>query len=251
MSLLAQIILYTALSGVLSLIGGLVLLGNAQWVKKFSIHFVSFAAGALLAVAFLDLLPEATELLPQGAEGIFVWTLSGIVAFFLIERIIVQLHSHYHEDDPKHAHPTPVLLMIGDAIHNFIDGIVIAAAFIASPPLGAITAIGVTMHELPQEIGDFSILLHHGWKKSSVFWMNLIISLTSIGGAVLAYVARDLIAPILPHLLAFTAGIFIYIAASDLLPEISKTKPSDKKSHIAALLLLGIVAVWAFGFFFK
>ena len=226
------------------------MLGNAQWVKKFSIHFVSFAAGALLAVAFLDLLPEAAELLPQGTQGIFAWTLAGIVLFFLIERIIVQLHSHYHEDDSAHKHPTPMLLMIGDGFHNFIDGIVIAAAFIASPPLGAITAIGVTMHELPQEIGDFSVLLHHGWKKSSVFWMNLLISLTSIVGAVLAYAARDFIAPVLPHLLAFTAGIFIYIAASDLLPEISNSKPSDKKSHIAALLLLGIAAVWIFGFLF-
>src|SRR3989338_792992 len=251
MSLLFQIILYTALSGILSLVGGVFLLGNQRLVKKFSIHLVSFAAGTLLAVSFLDLLPEAAEILGTNLQILFAWTLAGIVVFFLFERIVVQLHTHYHEDDSVHAHPAPVLLMVGDAFHNFIDGIVIATAFIANPTLGVITAVGVAVHELPQEIGDFSVLLHHGWKKASVLWVNLGISLTSVLGAVLAYALRDLIVPVLPHLLAFTAGIFIYIAAGDLLPEISKSKPSDKKSHITILLILGIATICVFRYFFE
>ena len=250
MSLLFQIILYTALSGILSLVGGVFLLGNQRLVKKFSIHLVSFAAGTLLAVSFLDLLPEAVEHAGENLESIFIWALAGIVVFFLFERVIIQLHTHYYEHDDSHGHPTPVLLMVGDAFHNFIDGVVIATAFIANPALGAVTAIGVAIHELPQEIGDFSVLLHHGWSKISVFWINLAISLTSILGAILAYLARDFINPFLPHLLAFTAGIFIYIATSDLLPEIIKSKPSDKKSHITALLLLGILSIWILSEYF-
>jgi zinc and cadmium transporter len=248
MTLLTQIILYTAASGILSLAGGFILLGNTAWVKKFSIHFVSFAAGALLAISFLDLLPEAIEHGQEAGEievhTILLAAFAGFIAFFLLEKLITQFHYHHHEHDEQHQHATPALLMIGDGFHNFIDGVAIAATFLVDPSLGLITAIGVAAHELPQEIGDFSILLHHGWSKSATLWANILISLTSVVGAIVAYSLRNSIEPYLPHLLAITAGIFIYIASADLLPEITSRTKKDKSWHVILLVFLGIAAVW-------
>ena len=249
MGTLAQILFFTFLAGVLSLVGGIALLTRTTWVKKFSAHFVSFAAGALLATAFLDLLPEAMKISGDNSFQVFSLTLSGIVLFFIFERIIFKYHSHTLED-PGHHHATPVLLMAGDAFHNFIDGVAIAATFLVSPALGVLTALAVAAHELPQEIGDFSILVVHNWKRSKVLWINILISLTSIAGALLTYSARNLVEPYLPMLLALTAGNFIYIATADLFPEISASyKPVDKTSHIIGLFLAGIACVWAFIYF--
>lgn len=241
MSIFAQIILFTFISGVLSLIGGIALLARADWVKKFSLHFISFAAGALLATAFLDLLPEALSQATKVNAALF-WALLGIVLFFVIEKLILQFHSHHHEDE-EHHHAAPILVQVGDSAHNFIDGVAIAAAFLANAPLGILTALAVAAHELPQEIGDFSIMLHHGWSRSRTLWMNVFSSLASIAGAIVAYAAKDLIEPYLPQLLGLTAGIFIYIASADLIPEISSKAPRDKTSHIIFLLILGVVTV--------
>ncbi|PIR96933.1 MAG: ZIP zinc transporter [Candidatus Doudnabacteria bacterium CG10_big_fil_rev_8_21_14_0_10_41_10] len=249
MNLLLQIILYSAASGILALIGALILLGNTKLTKKFSIHLVSFATGTLLAIAFLNLLPEALETAAGESHDVFAWALAGLIAFFLFERIVLKLHFHFHEEDGTHKHPTPVLLLAGDAFHNFIDGAAIAAAFLVNSSLGIVIAIGVALHEVPQEIGDFSIMLHHGWKKSLVFWSNFAIALTAVLGAVMAYIAKSAIEPYLPYLLAFTAGSFIYIAAADLIPEITREKPLDKKSHTAILLLFGVFIVWLFSNF--
>src|SRR3989344_2057941 len=246
--MLSQIIFYSAASGLLSLIGGIILLGNAEWVKKFSIHFVSFAAGALLAISFLDLLPESIEHAAKAGsisvETITLAAFVGFLAFFLFERLVLQFNYHHHEHDDQHLHATPTLLMTGDALHNFIDGVVIAGSFLVDPSLGLITTIGVAVHELPQEIGDFSILLHHGWSKAATLWANILISLTSVVGAIFAYILRDTIEPYLPHLLAATAGIFIYISAADLLPEIHARTKRDKSWHVIVLVFLGIAAVW-------
>lgn len=250
MSLLPQIILYTALSGVLSLIGGIILLGKANLFRKFSIHLVSFTAGALLALSFLDLLPESLELFGKTGghvDEILIVSLVGFLVFFFIERLIIHFHSHQHEHDEAHDHPTPVLMLVGDAFHNFIDGVAIAVSFIADPSLGLVTALGVAAHELPQEIGDFSVMLHHGWSKSSALWANVLVSLTSIIGAVIAYSARGIIEPYLPHILALTAGSFIYIASADLVPEIDKKTRKDKASHITLLLLAGVLVVYLLG----
>jgi len=254
MSLLAQIIFYTFLSGIVSLVGGVVLLGRIAWVRKTSLYFISFAAGALLSIAFLDLLPEALELY-QGADdrGIFFWALIGLLLFFLFERLVVHIHGHYVEDSQSntHAHPTPITMMMGDAFHNFLDGIAIAATFIADPSLGVLTAIGVAAHELPQEVSDFSVLIHHGWEKKKVLWINVIISLVSIVGAVTAYFFRELIEPHLPQLLALTAGGFIYIASSDLIPELSHKPKKDKRFAVTALLVAGVIIVYLFRHWFE
>lgn len=249
MSDLGLILILTITSGVLSMIGGVILLGSERLVKKFSVHIVSFAAGALLAAAFLDLLPEAVEMAGGEAETIFVYVLGSIVFFFLLERLLNLYHHHHHEDDKSHKHATPVMLSVGDAIHNFVDGVVVAAAVLVNPGLGVATAFAVAAHELPQEISDFSIMLHHGWSKVRVFWSNLIVSLTAVLGGVLVFFARDSLEPYLPLLLAVTAGIFIHIAASDLMPEVSSETARDKVAHVVVLLLLGIASVWLAGFF--
>jgi zinc and cadmium transporter len=252
MPLLLQIVLYTLLSGVLSLIGGVILLGRAGMVKKFSHWFVSFAAGALLSLAFLDLLPEALDVYKgSDVQGLLLWVLVGIVIFFLFERVVWHVHGHYSEDPDKHAHPAPIMLMVGDAAHNFLDGVAIATTFIANPALGALTAVGVALHELPQEIGDFSVLLHHGWTKSRTLWMNLLISLVSIAGAILAYFFRNSIETFLPQLLAITAGSFIYISASDLIPELTQGSNNRSKLPVSILLIAGILAVYGLGRIFE
>lgn len=251
MSLLLWIIAGSLVSGLLSLIGGIALLANANWVRKFATHFVSFAVGALLATAFLDLLPEALELAEDQAESLLVAVMVGIIGFFILESLILKFHPHHHDDEETHHHVTPNLLLIGDTFHNFIDGAVITSAFLTNIPLGIVTALAVAAHELPQEIGDFSVMLHHGWSRVKVLWANIASSLSNVLGAVIAFAARDYIEPKLPQLLALTAGVFIYIAASDLIPEISTHHRRDKTSHVMILLFLGIAAVWVLKFYLE
>jgi zinc and cadmium transporter len=141
--------------------------------------------------------------------------------------------------------------LIGDTIHNFADGVLIAITFIADPALGILTAIAIAAHELPQEFSDFTIMLSHGWGKTRVLLVNIFSALSSLIGAVLAYVFRDTILPYLPQLLAFTAGIFIYISVADLIPEISHESLQDKTWHVFSLLLLGILSVVVLGFYLE
>lgn len=240
--ILAWILLFTFISGTLSLIGGVILLGNARWVHKFSIHFISFAAGTLLATSLLDLIPEAIE---TGADVSTIMrnVLIGIGIFFIIELIIHKFHSHcYDEKHDHHNHVTPTLLSVGDALHNTVDGVIVAGAFLVSIHLGIITAVAVAAHELPQEISDFSIMLQSGWSKIKVLWMNILVSLTSILGALITYYAKNIIEPYLPFILAIIAGSFVYIACTDLFPQISGEK-HDKPLHVVTLLIVGITSV--------
>lgn len=251
MSILWWIVIFSTLSGVLSLVGGVILLGRTGLVKKFSVHFLSFAAGTLLGGALLDLLPEAVEL-SQSSRFILLMTLLGIVLFFLIERLIYRFHVHvYEEGQEEHRHATPVLILLGDGIHNFLDGVIIASAFLVDLRLGVISALAVMAHELPQEISDFSIMLHHNWNKTKVFWANFGVSLANLLGGLLTFAAKNQIEPALAPILALTSGIFIYIATSDLFPEISPSISRDKTWHVLGLLGLGIFVVWMISFLFK
>ena len=246
MSLLSNIIFYSFASGVASLIGGVFLLGNNYLVRKFAIHFVSFSAGTLLATAFIDLLPEAFSINNNSVSPatLLVAAMIGMLVFFILEHLLLRFQNNcYNENHENHKHSTPVLLNIGDGLHNFIDGVVLAGAFISSPGLGILTAIAIAAHEIPQEISDFSLMLNAGWSNKKVLMSNVLVSLTNVAGAVATYVIRDSIEPYLPYLLATTAGIFIYIAAANLFPQLNGDKP-DKPLHIVALLLLGVVFVW-------
>lgn len=215
---LTSIILATLLVSAISFTGGLLLFSKKLMTEKLAGILVSFAAGTLLAVTFIDLLPEALE---AGMDGgiIFLPVLLGIVSFFFLERFVLWSHHHDHKCEPR-TKPTAVLVLVGDSVHNFIDGAAIAAAFLASFPLGLATTLAMMAHEIPQEIADFSILIHGGMSKSRALFFNFLSGLTALLGAVASFYFLERIEGLLPLLLAFTGGMFIYIACADLIPEL-------------------------------
>jgi len=232
---------------VISLIGGLYLIYVKRGTRMLLRLAVPFAAGALLAAAFLDLLPEALE----QAEPVDVmkFTLIGLVGFFVLERSLNWFH--HHHDETEHEHTTGrrniSLIVIGDTIHNFIDGLAIGAAFLADPSIGLITTIAIAAHEIPQEVGDFGLMLAKGMAKRKVLLVNLVSAVATVAGAVLVYGFGDTLTLPLGLLLAITAGFFIYIATSDIIPTIH-AEPERRWANIQTLILItaivfvGIVA---------
>jgi zinc and cadmium transporter len=246
MSTLAYILLFTFLGSIAALIGGVILLSNEKFALKISHFLASFAAGVLLGTAFFDLLPEAMHEGEGTGVDIFFYTLVGIVVFFLIERFIHWFHHHEepHEHERESKSTVP-LIIIGDTLHNFIDGIVIAATFLVSIPLGIVTALAVVAHEVPQEIGDFGLLLHKGLRRKKILMFNIISASASFLGAILTYIlGSELVGKYIPVFLALTAGFFIYIASSDLIPEIHYEKRRGFAVIESLLLILGIVVIW-------
>lgn len=248
MGILTYIVVFTLIGSVVALVGGVFLLAREKLAVKISHYLASFAAGALLGTAFFDLLPEAAEQAKElGETDIFIWTLIGILSFFLLERFIHWFHHHHDHTSAelkKEAKSIVPLVILGDSVHNFIDGVVIAATFLVSIPLGIVTTLAVAVHEIPQEIGDFGILLHRGMKKGKILLANLLSALAALAGAILTYLAGESIGAFLPILLSLSAGFFIYIAASDLIPEIHN---EDKRvvAFIETLLLfLGVLTIW-------
>lgn len=237
------LLLIAAIFGsVISLAGGVYLLYGKWGVDRLQRVSVPFAAGALLAAAFVDLLPEAME--GSDTHVISLVVLTSFLVFFLLERSLSWFH-HHHEHE--HANPryrrNSSLIVIGDTLHNFIDGLAIGASFLVSPATGIITTIAITAHEIPQEIGDFGLLLAKGMKKRNVVLANLLSALATVVGAVLVYALGGSVPISEPILLAITAGFFIYIAASDIIPTIH-AEPKRRTANIqAAVLLLGVLFV--------
>lgn len=253
MSILGYILLFTFIGSIASLIGGIILLFKEKFAIKIS-HFLSaFAAGAMLATAFFDLLPEAVEGAANIAEetggevNIFLWTFVGFIIFFLLERSIHWSHHHQVGEKfgtrtgPKSVIP---LIVVGDSMHNFIDGVIIATTFFVSIPLGIITSFAVAAHEIPQEIGDFGIMLNRGLKKSKILWINFLSAVISLFGAVLTFMLGESIENLLPVFLSLAAGFFIYISASDLIPEIHQEERRTVALIESFVLLLGVGVVW-------
>lgn len=249
MEILTLIIIFTILGSIVSLVGGILLLAKEKIALKASHYLASFAAGALLGTAFLDLLPEAFEAAEEvkagggGEVNIFLVTLFGILIFFLLERFIHWFH-HHHVHSEKQDQSLIPLIVLGDGLHNFIDGVVIAASFLVSIPLGIVTAIAVAAHEIPQEIGDFGIMLHKGVKKAKVFYLNILSGITALVGALSMYFLGESIEGALPIFLSLSAGFFIYIAASDLIPEIHNEDRRVVALIETILLLVGVLIVW-------
>jgi len=245
MSTLTYILLATFIGSIGALIGGLILLAREKFAVRISSFLASFAAGILLGAAFFDLLPEAVHEGEELGIDIFSWTLAGILIFFLIERTIHWFHHHenIHEHN-KESKSTLPLIIISDTAHNFIDGIVIAATFMTNPALGVATTIAVFAHEIPQEIGDFGLMLHKGLTRGKIILVNIASAALAIFGALLTYMLGNFLEGYIPALLALTAGFFIYIALSDLMPEIHYEKKRRFAAIKGTLLLLGIIVMW-------
>lgn len=231
MSLLGWIIAFSLLGGVLSVLcAAVILLASDRLQQRLLPHLVSFATGALLGAAFLALLPHALE--SQGADPhhITLAVLLGVLVFFLLEKMVLWRHCHYQacdghipgQDQGRHGMAAGTLILIGDGIHNFVDGVLIAAAFLTDFTLGVVTALAVAAHEIPQEVGDFAILLHSGFSRLKALAYNLLSSLATVVGAVLAWASLAELRAALPYVLAVAAASFIYIAVADLIPGLHK-----------------------------
>ena len=245
MSAALQAILASALSSLLGLTGGFLLIWKDNLVKKFSHFFISFAAGAMIGAAFFDLIVEANDKFPDRLSTTFAWVMVGFFLFFIIERILFWHHHSHSEDVHSEQKPIIPLIIIGDSIHNFIDGTVIAGTFLVSPALGIATSIAVFFHEIPQEIGDFSIMIHSGMRRQAVVWWNLLGALVSPIGTIITLIIAERVHGLELPLVGIAAGNFIYIAAADLIPEIHREKKLLMSMIQLGLMVTGLlVIVW-------
>jgi zinc and cadmium transporter len=214
---------------------------NKEKLNKITIFLVALSAGALMGGAFLHLLPEASVQL--GIESIYFIVLFSFIFFFFMEKVLYWRHCHKANCE---VHTFGYMNLFGDAVHNFIDGLVIASTFLLDTHLGVITTLAIALHEIPQEIGDYGVLVHAGFKRKRALMMNYLVSLTVVFGGIVGYFMSFFLEDIIPYLLPFAAGGFIYIAASDLVPEIIK-EPKIKKSIgsfiffiLGVILMLGV-----------
>lgn len=237
--------LYALISvGLVSLISliGLSLLSLAvDQLRRLLFLLVSFSAGVLMGDAFIHLLPELAE--DYGFDlAASLSILSGITVFFIVEKIIHWRHCH-HPTDANHVHPFVVTNLVGDTIHNMVDGLVIGASYLVSVPVGIATTIAVALHEIPQEVSDFGVLLHGGFSKQKALWLNFLVALSSVVGVVGALLIGRYVAGITGFLVAFSAGAFIYIAGADLIPELHKEVRIKRSIAQLVLFVLGIIVM--------
>jgi zinc and cadmium transporter len=225
----------------LSLLGGLggllvassVLLFKDSARAKLVPWLVSYAVGALLGVSMLALLPEALEQLPS--SHVFATLLAGILLFFVLEKLVLWRHCHTHDCEVHDGSVLPVL--VGDAFHNFVDGAVIATAVMTSVPLGVSTALAITAHEIPQEVGDFAILLHAGYSRKKALLLNVLSALSSALGAIVAWLTFDWMPQLQAYFLALAAASFLYVAMADLIPGLHRGRTDA--SSMRQILLIG------------
>ena len=236
MTPLANLLILAFVGSVAGLIGGVVLILKKSWANSLSTYATPLAAGVLLAVSLLDLLPEAVEAIDSRAFGV---VLIVFVVLFLFERIFFNLHHHNNYHKRSHSGAIP-LVIFGDTIHNFLDGVAIAAAFLINPSLAVVVAFSTFLHETPHEIADFGILIEAGWSKSKAFFANFASALATFPGALLTYFYAGKIESGVGILLAIAAGLFLYVAATDFLPE---AEHSPKK-HQAVFVILGILIIY-------
>jgi zinc and cadmium transporter len=242
----------TVAGGVLSLLLAAAIAFSAlmPWVDR----MVSYAVGALLGAAFLELLPEAlyraaflrlqsgTPWKAGAAESLFAAMLAGVIAFFLLEKAALWRHFHQHG---RHAHvkPSGLLIIVGDGFHNFVDGVAIAAAFLVDSRLGASTTLAIMAHEIPQELGDFMILIDAGYSRRRALAYNLLSSLTSIAGGIAGYLVLGHALTALPYVLVISAASFIYIAVADLMPDLRRGSGGRSAAWQVALIATGVGSI--------
>lgn len=235
------IFLATLCVSLTSLSGALLFLLKGKTAERMLIPLVGFSAGALMGGAFLHLLPEAISESPHPSYVTF-YALIGFVCFFLMERYLHWRHCH---DDVCDVHPPFTYInMIGDGLHNVIDGFVIAGAFMVNIKIGIVTSLVIASHEIPQELGNFGILVYGGFSRGRALILNVLVNGTSLIGAVAGYFLGTMLTGLPLFLMPFAAGGFIYIAASDLIPELHR-QPNNKRANLAIIMfILGIVFIW-------
>lgn len=256
MSVLVAIIVFSLVGGVLSVLAASVFLAlPARGRTRLLPHLVSFAIGALLGASLLALLPHA--LTTPGAPEIHVMmlvVLGGVLGFFVLEKLVLWRHCHtieceVHSPDEHHHHdhhkqPAGLLIVFGDSVHNFVDGIVIAAAFMTDINLGIVTAVAVAAHEIPQEVGDFAILLQSGYSRKKALVLNVMASLTTVVGALLAYISLDETRAAIPYILAIAAASFLYVAVADLIPGLHKRTDIRSTLQQISLIAAGAATIY-------
>ncbi|MBN2087355.1 ZIP family metal transporter [Candidatus Peregrinibacteria bacterium] len=244
---MSQIWIYTMISvlivSLISFVGLLIIVFKQKDLKKFLLFMVSFAAGAMLGDVFIHLLPELIE---SGEFDMFssVYILGGIILFFIIEKIIHWRHCHLSATK-DHIHPLAFMNLVGESVHNFIDGVLIAGSFMLSIPVGIATSIAVILHEIPQEMGDFGILLHSGMKVKKALLLNFLVALTAVLGALsillIGLDQHQVIGSVIP----ITIGGFLYIANTDLIPELHKDVKISNSIIQLISFLIGVAIMFA------
>lgn len=240
-----QLIALTLVGGAVSLLGGLLLIRNKSSARNLAEYATPFAAGALLAAVFLDLLSDGIE--EGGGETLLYAALGGILFFFIAERFLHWFHHHHqHEHDQHHGDEdaSKPLIIVGDTMHNALDGVAIASAFLINPATGVVTALAVAAHEIPQEIGDFGLLLKKGMRRKNVIIVNILSALATTVFAVITYAVGSANALPTELLIGISAGFLLYIAMSDIIPDIHEQVPKHKLLDWRPIMLLvGVLVV--------
>jgi len=236
---LAYALLAVFFVSLLSLLGAVFIVFQRKILDSITTYLLAFSSGILLGTTFYDLIPEGYD----GLQGnVYTWVIVGLVAFFVLEKII-HWHSHVEELDhgtvsKKHI---AYLCLIGDGIHNFLDGAIIGVTFLTSVPLGVVTTIAVVAHEIPHELGDFFLLIYGGFSNKKALWYNFLSALTAVLGTIVIFIFSKDILSVSPYLIGFAAGNFLYIAASDLIPELHQKHSAIISVIQTICLLIGII----------
>ncbi len=239
--------LATIIAGVLSITAAAIF--SFTLLSKVVERMVSLSVGIMLSTSLLHALPEAFES-QADPRSLFATLLGGLLAFFMLEKLAILRHSHHHEGDGHHhvhghdkheAGKSGWMILVGDGLHNFTDGILIAAAFLVNPQLGLVTSVAIIAHEIPQEIGDFIVLLNAGFSRTKAYFLNLLCSLMAVLGGLLGYFMLDRAGNLVPYVLVFASSGFIYIAVSDLMPQMQRR--STLRETIPQVLLIGVGVV--------
>jgi zinc and cadmium transporter len=247
MAPLIQAAIAVGVVSLVSLIGLATLSLKQDFLRRGLFLVISLAAGALLGDAFIHLIPEAFE---EAGDPLLVslLVLAGVLAFFVLEKLLHWHHSHGEDEySPDHAriHPVGGLVLVSDGVHNLIDGLAIGAAFMVSTEVGIATTLAIALHEIPQEIGDFGLLLHAGYSRAKALFVNFLSALTAFVGLGLAFLVSSTSELFVPLIAAFAAGNFIYIALADLVPELQKTTRARYSALQILVIALGLLSMFA------
>jgi len=255
LSSLINIITATLVVSLFSLVGIYALSLKEKTLHSILLILIAFSAGSILGAAYFDLLPEAMKLVEESL--VFIYITLGFILFFFLERFIYWYHGHGHEADISveiadraSTRGFAYLNLIGDGIHNFIDGMVIAASFLIGFSVGLATTVAVIFHEFPQEMGDYGILVYAGFKRSRALLLNFVVALIVVLGGISAVFFIEAVEALSGLLIALSAGGFIYLAASELIPELQKEKGFKKSVVQFVMLILGLALIWSLGLIF-